>query len=382
MRGVYVIGVGMTKFGRLPNNTIYELGREATWKAIKDAGVNPREIQGGYCGCQMGGKIWGVMTPGENIFWESGLNRIPVVNVENSCATGSSALREAWVSIACGISDLCVVTGVDKTFVQKGAILDPGTSFEIQTAGDSMPGEFALRAARHMFQYGTTIQQLAKISVKNHKYGCWNPYSQYQKECTVEDVLKSPMVADPLTALSCCPNSDGAASVILASRSVAKRYSRRLIQIAASVLRSDPHQNDANYAVYQIDQETVGEAYKMAGLGPDDIDLCECHDAFTIAELMHYEGLGFCPVGEGGHMIDEGAVEIGGRIPFNPSGGLLSNGHPVGASGVRQIVEIAWHLRQEAGQRQVPQAKVGLAHILGGGVGIDPAAETIHILTI
>jgi acetyl-CoA acetyltransferase len=259
-------------------------------------------------------------------------------------------------------------------------MIDIGKGFFENRMGNNMPGEFALRAKRHMHEFGTTAEQLAKISVKNHHNGCLNPYSQFQKEFTVEEVINSAMVADPLTVLSSCPNSDGAAAAILASRSVAKKHCKKPVRIAASVLRTGSHKNDRNLAVFDVELQAAKEAYDMSGYGPEDIDLCECHDPFTIAELMHYEGLGFCKIGEGGRLIDQGEVEIGGRIPFNPGGGLLSNGHPVGASGMRQIVEIVWQLRGEAGRRQVENPRIGLAQIMGGGIEMDVAAEAIHIL--
>jgi benzoylsuccinyl-CoA thiolase BbsB subunit len=380
MRDVYIIGVGMTKFGRLPEKTLAELGREAVWNAIRDGGVNPKEIQAGYCGNVQGISLWGVLGPGQVVLWEVGIKEIPIMNIENACASGGTAFREAWLGIAAGLYDMAIAFGVEKTFVRKGAMIDVGNAFFENRMGNNMPGEFALRAKRHMHEFGTTPEQLAKISVKNHHNGCLNPYSQFQKEFTVEEVINSAMVAEPLTVLSSCPNSDGAAAAILASKSVAKKHCKRPVRIAASVLRTGSHKNDRNLAVFDIELQAAKEAYDMSGYGPEDIDLCECHDPFTIAELMHYEGLGFCKIGEGGRLIDEGEVGIEGRVPFNPGGGLLSNGHPVGASGMRQIVEIVWQLRREAGRRQIENARVGLAQIMGGGVEMDVAAETIHIL--
>lgn len=378
MRDVYIIGVGMTKFGRL-EMTLSELGREACYAAISDAGVNPKEIQAAYCGNAQGA-LQRVTSVGQAVLRELGIKEIPAMNIENACASGSTAFREAYRAVGTDLYDMAIAFGVEKTFIRKGAMVDPAREFFESKIGNNAPGAFALRAKRHMHEFGTTAEQLAKISVKNHHNGCLNPYSQYQKECTVEEVLNSPMVADPLTVLSCCPNSNGAAAAILASDSVAKKYCKKPVRISASVLKTGSYQNYRNQAVFEIDIKMAKEAYEISGYGPDDIDLCETHDAFTIGELMHYEGLGFCGIGEGGRLVDEGAVEIGGRIPVNPSGGLLSNGHPVGASGIRQIVEIVWHLRGEAGKRQVENARIGLAHILGLGVEMEVVAATIHIL--
>jgi acetyl-CoA acetyltransferase len=380
MRDVYVIGVGMTKFGRLPEKPLVDLGREACWAAIKDAGIHPREVQAGYLGNVEANRRWGIVTLGQAVLWQLGIKKIPVINIENACASGGTAFREAWLGVASGLYDMTIAFGVEKTFVQKGSMIDIGRGSLERRTGFNAGVWFALRANRHMHEFGTTAEQLAKISVKNHYNGCLNPYSQYQKEFTVEQVMNSAMVAEPLTVLSCCPTSDGAAAAVLASESVAKKYCKKPVRVAASVLKTANCKNYRDIAVYDMDLEGSKEAYEMSGYGPEDIDLVECHDAFTIAEMMHYEGLGFCKIGEGGRLVDEGEVEIGGRIPFNPSGGLLSNGHPVGATGMRQIAEIVWHLRGEAGRRQVENARIGLAHIAGGDVEMEISATTIHIL--
>jgi len=231
-----------------------------------------------------------------------------------------------------------------------------------------------------MEQYGTTREQLAKVSVKNHFNGTLNPYAQFQKQFTLEEVLNSPMVADPLTLYSCCPNSDGAAALILCSKKKAQKMNARPVRIAASILTSGTYNNQRDITGWEIEKRAAGRAYEMASLGPKDIDLVEVHDAFTISEIIHYEDLGLCAPGEGGPLIGEGATELGGRIPVNPSGGLLAKGHPVGASGVAQVVEIVWQLRGEAGKRQVKNPRVGLAQIMGGYKEGDTRACTVHIL--
>ena len=233
-----------------------------------------------------------------------------------------------------------------------------------------------------MQEFGTTIEQLAKVSIKNHRNGCLNPYLQFQKEVTLEEIANSPTVADPLTVLHCCPTGDGAASAILCSGDIVKRFSSKPIKIAASVLKSGSY--DGGWRDLTTNDQTIRasrEAYEMSGIGPEDLNLIELHDCFTIAEIFHYENLGLCKKGEGGRLIDEGITELTGKIPVNPSGGLLAKGHPLGATGVAQIVEIVWQLRGEAGKRQVSNAKTGLAHCVGGVVdGLDLGACTIHIL--
>jgi acetyl-CoA acetyltransferase len=380
MKDVFVVGVGMTQFGKFLERSLRDLGREACWQAIKDAGIRPDMIQAGYCGNTLGGHLQREYGIGQSVLWQVGVKGIPIINIENACASGSSAFREAWVAVASGVYDIAIALGVEKTVMKKGAMLDVGDSDLEVRMGDVFPGLFAMRAQRHMHEYGTTLEQMAKVSVKNHHNGCLNPYAQYKKEFTVEEVLNSPMVADPLTVYSCCPNSDGAAAAILANKEVAKKSSTKPIKILASVLGTGLHDNKRGLAIFGLDLEVARKAYDMASVGPEDIDLAEVHDAFTIAELMHCEGLGFCKVGESGRLIDRGEIEIGGRIPVSPSGGLLAKGHPVGASGIAQIVEIVWQLREEAAQRQVANARIGLAHIMGGGKEGDVGACTVHIL--
>jgi len=380
MKEVFIIGAGMTQFGKHTDRSLRDLGREACLNALRDAGMSPKKIEAGYCGNALAPAIQGETGVGQNVFWEVGINEIPIVNVENACASGSTALREGWMAIASGFYDMVIVAGVEKTVMPKGAMLDVGAA-ELETKlGDVFPGQFALIAQKHMERYGTTREQLAKVSVKNHFNGSLNPYAQFQKQFTVEEVLNSPVVADPLTLFSCCPNSDGAAALILCSKKKAQKMKVRTVRIAASILTSGTYNNQRDITGWEIEKRAAERAYEMASLGPKDIDLVEVHDAFTISEIIHYEDLGLCAPGEGGHLIDEGATELSGRIPVNPSGGLLAKGHPVGASGVAQVVEIVWQLRGEAGKRQVKNPRVGLAQIMGGYKEGDTRACTVHIL--
>jgi len=380
MNEAYVIGVGMTEFGKHPERRLTDMGREACWRALKDAGIHPKQIEAGFSGNSLAPYLQREVDIGQPILREVGIVGIPILNISNACASGSCAFREAWLAVASGLYELVIAVGTEKAFVGKGAMLDiGGQDFQLMQGG-VFPGDFALKARRHMLEFGTTKEQLAKISVKNHKNGCLNAYSQFKKEFTVEEVLNSPMVADPLTVLSCCPNSDGSAATIIASKDLAKRYCEKPIRIAASALTSGTYEPNRNLALFDLDFEASKIAYEISGYDPQDIDVAEVHDAFTIAEIMHYEGLGFCKLGEGGRLIDEGETEIGGRIPVNPSGGLLSRGHPVGATGLAQIAEIVWQLRGETGKRQVENARIGLAHVVGGGREGDVGAGTIHIL--
>ena len=231
-----------------------------------------------------------------------------------------------------------------------------------------------------METYGTTVEQLAQVSVKNHFNGTLNPYAQFQKPLTVEEVLASPMIADPITLYSCCPNTDGAAALVICDEATAKSLSTPAVRIAASVLASGSYDAGRDITGWEAEERSAAQAYEQAGLGPEDMHVIEVHDAFTISEIVHYEGLGLCPKGEGGRLIADGTTALNGTTPVNPSGGLLSKGHPVGASGVAQIVEVVEQLRGTAGKRQVEGARVGLAQIMGGGKDTDVRACTIHVL--
>jgi len=247
-------------------------------------------------------------------------------------------------------------------------------------AGFSPPGMWAMRARRHMAQYGTTLEQMAKVAVKNRKHGKLNPRAQYPKEVTVEEVRKSPMICDPLTLLDSCPTTDGGAAAILCSEEAAKRYTSKLIYVGAAVLKSGTYDSTRNIAINEIEKRAAQEAYEWAGVGPQDLDFAEVHDCFTIAEIVRTENLGFCKEGEGGKLVEEGTTQLGGKFPVNPSGGLLCKGHPIGATGVAQVAELVWQLRGEAGARQVNGAKVGLAHCSGGFIAQDTGASTVIIL--
>ncbi len=377
MRQVAVIGVGMSEFGKQPEKTLVDLGAEACRAAIKDAGVVPKDIEVVYCANSFGET--GCL--GQEIGSKVGVANREMVRVENACAGGSTAVRETLFAIGTGRYDIGLAVGVDSmtTCVPRGPMVSKDIEGEL---GLSMPGFAALMMRRYMGKYGATIEQFAQVSVKNHHNGTLNPYAMYQKEFTLEEVLNSRMVCDPLTLYMICPVTDGAAAVVFCAEDKVRQYTSTPVWLVGSGLRS------GGYTLFweEMDVSTMGEqaaaeAYEMAGLGPEDVDLVELHDAFAATEIPNIEDLGICPRGEGGHLMEEGYFDVGGKVPVNPSGGLLAQGHPLSASGVRQVCEITWHLRGQAGKRQVDGAKVGLAHMEGGVVtGLQGGACGINIL--
>ena len=381
MRKVLVIGVGMTKFGKFLDLSIEQLGRDAVWEAIKDAGISPKDIQVAYLGNLTESRETGhISCVAQEILRGVGIRGIPTTRVENACASGSTAIREAWVAVGSGLYDVALAVGAEKLTGRGPAPLArTGDTLE-GIAGFAPPGMWAMRARRHMEQYGTTVEQLACIAVKNRRNGRLNPRAQYPKEVTIEEVRKSPMICTPLTMLDSCPTTDGGAAAILCSEEFAKRYTTKMIYVAAAALKSGTYESTRNIAVNEIEKRASQEAYEWAGIGPEDLDLAEVHDCFTIAEIVRTENLGFCKEGEGGRLAEEGVTAIGGKLPVNPSGGLLCKGHPIGATGVAQVAELVWQLRGEAGERQVKEAKVGLAHCSGGFIAQDTGASAVIIL--
>jgi len=375
LREVSVVGVGMSRFAKQPEVSIVDLTQAPILDALDDAGVAVGQVQAAYSGSVFGGSGLG-----QKVLKGIGISSIPILNLENACSSGSSAFREAWLGVASGMYDVTLAFGAEKLTALGGGAFPLSDDIEADQ-GVLMPAVYAMRARRHMMEYGTSIEQLAKIAVKNHHNSVHNPRAQYQREYTLEEVLNSRMIADPLTILHCCPTGDGAAAVVLAATEIAPRLRGKPVKVRASVLQSGLFKNDfRDMTKSDLSYRAAAAAYEIAGLGPDDIDVAEVHDAFTIGELMYYEALGFCAPGDGGRLVDEGATEIGGRIPVNPSGGLLSKGHPVGATGVAQIVEIVNQLRGNCGPRQIAGARIGLTHCTGGGVaGFDHIACTIHV---
>ena len=371
MRRVAVIGVGLTKFGKHERNSA-ELFAEAARDAITDAEISPSAIQALYYGNVTGGE-------GERQLHTSplaasllGLTDIPTTRFENACATSHVAFRHAVMEVAAGISDVVLVGGGERVLhiptdhATEYFAFCSDASYE-QPVGLTFPGVFALIARAHMEKYGTTEEQMAHVAVKNHRHGVHNPKAQFRKEITLETVLRSAYVADPLKLFDCCPFTDGGAAVVLASEEVARRH-KRSIWVLGSAAASDTmfmHEKRDLSRVTATERAALG-AYRQAGKGPQDVDVVELHDCFTIAEIVATEGLGFFEPGTGGIAAEKGWTSVGGKIPVNPSGGLKSKGHPIGATGAAQICEIVTQLRGEAGPRQVEGARVGLTHTLGG----------------
>jgi acetyl-CoA acetyltransferase len=376
MREVFVAGVGMIKFGRYPDRDVPDLGAEASLLALRDAGLGMKDVEMLAAGCLFQANAM----VGQRILQEIGQTGIPVVNVANACATGSTAFREAWIAVASGMHDVALAVGVEQ--MGKMGLLGGGGGSGIRTEGvvgsGLMPAVFGQAGMEHMRKYGTTQEQFAKVAVKNHRHSVKNPLSQYQVEVSLEDVLAARLVAYPNTLYMCCPTGDGAAAAVLVSPEKARQLGAR-VKVRASVLTSDPW-SDRDLTLPDVNTLTrnaAREAYEKAGVGPDDVDLIELHDCFATAEILHYENLGLCGEGEAGRLIDEGATAHGGRVPVNVSGGLLSKGHPLGATGIANIFEVTMHLRGDAGDRQVEGAKVGMAHVIGLG-----SACTINVLGV
>jgi len=383
MRPVAVVGVGMTKFVKQPEKSLVDLGTEACQAAIKDAGVSPKDIEVANCAnLYYDAGFIHTACLGQEILSKVGVVNREIINVENACAGGSTAVRRTWFDIGMGMYDVGLALGVESmTRALKKGTLISHEDLESEL-GMSTPAYAALIMRRHMEEYGSTVEQFAQVSVKNHHNGCLNPYSQYQKELTLEDVLNSRVVCDPLTLYMICPYTDGAAAVILCAASKVAQYTSHPVWLAGSGLKSGDYSLfQKNICTSAMGEQAVAEAYEMAGLGPEDLSLVEVHDAFAVSEITNMEDIGLCPRGEGGRLVEEGATGLGGRIPVSPSGGLLAQGHPLSASGVRQVCEITWQLRGQAGQRQVPGAKVGLAHMEGGVItGIQGGACCVNIL--
>jgi benzoylsuccinyl-CoA thiolase BbsB subunit len=376
MRNVYVAGVGMIKFGKFPDQTIEEMGRKAVLLAIADANIDRKSIGEVFCGTAYGGPLIG-----QRILRDIGMTGIAITNVENACSSGSAAFREGVSAVALGRVDTALIIGVEK-LTQFGGGTIPLETTDIEVGqGMTMPALYAMRARRYMHNYGATPKHLAMVSVKAHKNGAMNPYAQFQKEVSVEKVLESRMIADPLTLFMCCPTGDGAAAVVITTGEKARNQGGVPIKVAASVLQSGLFETGfRDMAINELTTRTGKLAYDQAGIGPEEIDLAEVHDAFAIAEMLYYEALGFCQVGEAKNLLERGETEITGRIPVNPSGGLKTRGHPVGATGVAQICEVVWQLRGQAGSRQVKEPNIALTHCTGGGIsGLDHGACSIHI---
>ena len=377
MGDVYIVGSDMTRFGRYPEKTVSAIGAEAALLALDDVGLSMRDIQALYCGNQLQAKAMS----GQKILHLIGQTGIPVVNCANACATGATALREGWIAIKAGLYDLVLCVGVEQMGrgLLGGLEAPNGIPVEGLLGSSTMPAVFAMVGMEHSRKYGTTAEQFARVSVKNHFHSQFNPKAMYQKEASLEEVMHSEMIAYPNTKLMCSVNVDGSAAIILASEKKARELGlmSRAVRIRASTLTSDPY-SERDLVMHDFNACTrlaASQAYDMAGIDPDDLDMVELHDCFATAEIVHYENLGLCGEGKGAELLDSGETYNGGRIPVNVSGGLLSKGHPLGATGIANLCEVVTHLRGEAGSRQVKDARIGLTHVVGIG-----SAASIHIL--
>jgi acetyl-CoA C-acetyltransferase len=384
MRDVAVIGVGMSKWGEVWKQSLRQLFVDAASAAIENAGVD--KIDSMYVGCMSGGLFVGQEHLASLLSDYLGVSSIPACRVESACASGGLAFRQGFVEVASGMSDVVLVGGVEKmTDVDGGQ-----ATYALATAADqeyevyqgiTFPALYAMIANAHMKRFGTTLEQLAHVTVKNQKHGSMNPRAQYPFEVTVEGVLCSTLVADPLRILHCSPITDGAAAVVLCPLDAAKKLSKnRPVKVTGTGQSTDTialHDRE-DITELAATRRAAEKAFKMAGVGPSDIDIAEVHDCFSIAEICAIEALGFVDRGKGGEAAESGLTALGGRIPVNTSGGLKSKGHPVGATGVAQVVEVTEQLRGESGSRQVQGAKRGLTQNMGGSGG----SAVVHILEV
>ena len=403
-----IAGVGMTHFGKHLDIGLKALGGEAVEDAIKDAGIAKGDIQAAWVGNAAAGLMTGQESiRGQVVLRSVGIGKIPVINVENACASASTALNQAAAMVTAGLYDIVLAVGVEKLYHENkqksfaafsGAVdvealaeimarLKAGARAGGAEKASSGAGEnrsmfmdiYASAARAHMKRWGTTVQQFARVSSKNSFHGSLNPRAQFREALTIEDVLASPMIAEPLTRPMCSPIGDGAAAVIVMSEKKAREFGvKNPVRIATSVLHSGWDRGTEEDGTADL---CVQEAYAESGVGPKDLSVVECHDASAPAEIMAYEAIGLCEKGGGGPLVESGATTLGGRIPVNTSGGLLRKGHPVGATGIAQIVELTEQLQGRAGPRQVEGAKVALAHNGGGNIGSDAAAMCVTILT-
>jgi acetyl-CoA acyltransferase len=388
---VYVAGVGMTKFekpGRREGWDYPDMARESGTNALQDAGIDYRDVEQGYVGY-----VYGESTSGQRAIYELGLTGIPIVNVNNNCSTGSTALFLAAQAIRGGLADCTMALGFEK--MKPGSL---STSYEDRTqpmdkhvkamaeisefAFPAAPWMFGAAGREHMKQYGTTAEHFAKIGYKNHKHSVNNPYAQFQEAYTLDDILASRMIYDPLTKLQCSPTSDGSGAAILASESFVDSHglAAQAVEIVGQAMTTDFTSTfdgtAKNLIGYDMNVQAAQRVYDQSGLGPEDFQVIELHDCFSANELLLYEALGLCGPGEAPKLIDNGDTTYGGRWVVNPSGGLISKGHPLGATGLAQCAELSWQLRGTADKRQVDNVTAALQHNIGlGGAAVVTAYQ-------
>jgi acetyl-CoA acyltransferase len=402
MQKVRVVGAGMTRFGKFMNRGLRDLAEEAVRNAIEDAGIDIKDVGAAYVANSVAGLMTGQeMIRGQVFLRKTGLLGIPIVNVENACASASTAFHLGWMAVASGMCDCVLALGVEK-------LSDPDKAKSLRAFNSAVDvselteiekrlgrnGEGASDRSLFMDLYismlssgapssqeemgGITREQMALVSVKNHYHGSLNPYAQYREEVTLEQVLQSRPVVGPLTVLMCSPLGDGAAAAIIVNEEFARSKGLKGPRVDASVLVSG---RGDDRSMEPSTRRAAMKAYAMAGIGPEDVDIAEVHDAVAPAEISIYEDLRFCAPGDGPKLIEDRVTWLGGRLPVNTSGGLLSRGHPIGATGLGQIVEIVWQLQGKGGKRQVENCKVGLTQNGGGHIGFDAAAMAVHIFS-
>jgi acetyl-CoA acyltransferase len=391
MREVAIIGVGAHPTGQFSDKALKDIAYPAVWNALDDAGVKPLDLDVAYVGNSLGGLLTGQEgVRGQVLLQHSGISGIPIVNVENACASAATALRGAWLEVASGAADIALAVGAEKMFVGDSArtvgALSAVSEIDLSQMGMQFTTSYAIHPKinlkARMQEYGWTIEDFAKPAVKNSANGALNPLAQHRRALTIEQVVQSRVVVDPLTLYMCSSISDGAAAAVVCSLDAAKKLTpKKPIRIASCTLRSGIYRlpNDERLDTAAT---TSRAAYEEAGIGPEDLEAIELHDAMAPAELMLYERLGLCAPGEGPRLIDDGVTTLRGRVPVNPSGGLCSRGHPVGATGLLQIAELVWQMRGEAGERQIEKPpKVTMAQNQGGLlIGQDSAVYCCTIL--
>jgi acetyl-CoA acetyltransferase len=378
---VFITGAAMTVFGR-HERSMQDLAQEAVLGALKDAGIDRTQVQAMY-----NANVYGGMVLGQVLMRDLGITGPALYNVENACASGATAVHLARQALQLGVYDTVLVWGVEQlTKLGGGTIPLQRNDYKTElyaAQGMTLPAVYAMRGTRYLHERGETPEILAQVAVKNRANGARNPFAQQRKTVTLDEVLKSRPVAEPLTLLQCCPSAvDGAAAVVLTTkRPMAGRAAVRIL--GSAVQSGHLEEGCENILDAEITARAARVSYEQAGVGPEDVDVVELHDAFTIAELLYYEALGIAPEGTGADMLRRGETLLGGHVPVNPSGGLLAKGHPLGATGVAQMVEVAWQLQGRAEGRQVEGARIGLTQCTGGGIaGVDHAASSVHLLGV
>jgi len=375
---IYVAGVAMTRFGR-HEASMQDLTQEAVLGAVADAGIELPEAQA-YYACN----VFGGMALGQVLLRDLQLPGLPIYNVENACASSATGVHLACHALASGAYDTVVVFGVEKLTAMGGGTI-PLQRNDYMTelyarAGLALPAVYAMRATRYLHEFGVGAEVLGEVAVKNRRHGALNPYAQTRTEVSIDEVMSSRMVFDPLTLLQCCPSAvDGAAALVLTTKKPTQRS--KAVRVLASCIQSGRLETGCDdILAAEITARAARKAYAEAGVSPQDVDMVELHDAFSIAELVYYDALGLCERGQAHELLKSGATTFGGRVPVNPSGGLLAKGHPLGATGVAQMVEAVWQLEGRADERQIAGAELALTQCTGGGIaGVDHAASAVHI---